>query len=189
MEKSLIALITIFIVTVLVAGRIIYVQSNRETFQANHPFTNIERSFEWLELVISKEIEIPKAINLEVFKGLKPGLTIGEYNWLLGKPHNTSIDDEGVNVYEFRKPFGIIKVKKGYHRYEEGTMQVENISIAPIGRLSIEEIFGSEISQIISNSQEIKNISVYNENKRGGYYGIHFFLNNNHSIDKILWNL
>ncbi len=69
-----------------------------------------------MELVISKEIEIPKAINLEVFKGLKPGLTIGEYNWLLGKPHNTSIDDEGVNVYEFRKPFGIIKVKKGYHR-------------------------------------------------------------------------
>ena len=68
-------------------------------------------------------------------------------------------------------------------------MQVENISIAPIGRLSIEEIFRSEISQIISNSQEIKNISVYNENKCGAYYGIHFFLNNNHSINKILWNL
>ncbi len=83
-------IILIAVVSILLIGRIIYVQTGKKTIQTKYPIDKIVLERNVIMIHASKNVELADIINLDIFKGLRPDMSSGKITALLGEPSDTS---------------------------------------------------------------------------------------------------
>ena len=173
----------VLILILLLVGRIVYVKMNRESYQAKHPITKVERSFEWLMVEFDPNEPISKIVNLGIFNGLDLSMSEEEFDKILGEPFERGIEDKWITKSTYRSAMGEVEIGDGFYELDQGTEAVKYIKIKP-NTISVGYLLDEKLAKIIQSNPSIQKVSISRPDERSGL--LIYLIGT--KVDYVMWN-